>query len=89
MHSLALLWINVTRLCKALIFHLQSSPFRAPDLMPVSPFVDYEATIQASRVTVTELRKHLGLKQLSSAAITWLDTGVVLGFLLLAITGPS
>jgi hypothetical protein len=60
-HSLALLWINNTSLCKALMFHLQGSPFWAQDLMPFSPFVDCEATIQASRITVTELRKHLGL----------------------------
>lgn len=47
--------------CKALMFHLQASPFWAPELMPFSPFVDCEATIQASRITVTELRKHLGI----------------------------
>ncbi|MDP2781131.1 DUF4062 domain-containing protein [Devosia sp.] len=60
-HSLALRWINIIRLCKTLILHLQGQPFQAPTLMPFSPIVDFDAAIQAERVSVADLRAHLGI----------------------------
>lgn len=61
LYSIAHRWINVVNLCQALILHLEGRPFQAPELMPFSPIVGFEDSIQAERVSVSELRTALGI----------------------------
>jgi len=60
-YSLAHRWINILNLCQALIAHLEGQPFQVPELMPFSPIAGFEDSIQAERVSVSELRAALGI----------------------------
>ncbi len=61
LYSLAHRWINIVRLCQALIAHLSGRPFQPPELMPFSPVVGLEDHIMAERVTPADLRTVFGL----------------------------
>ena len=61
LYGLAHRWINIVRLCQALIFHLEGQVFEAPELMPFSPITDFDETIRAELVAVADVRQALGL----------------------------
>lgn len=61
LYGLAHRWINVLNLSEALILHLAGHRFSSPELMPFSPIVGMEDSIQSERVSPSELRAALGI----------------------------
>lgn len=61
LYSVAHRWINIANLTQALILYLEGQLFQMPDLMAISPIVDFEEIYQSERVSPGELRAALGI----------------------------
>jgi len=61
LQHLAMRWVDVIALCKALIIHLEGNAFVMPDLMPMSPLSDMDNELAKEKLTQSEIREHLGI----------------------------